>query len=60
MTRCVFVEGAATCRTLTARSFFVNGVPGEWPCCGQHGHRMLKALMAAFPGHGIYTRKGER
>lgn len=54
---CYRVAGVVSCHSGTFRSFFVNGVPGEWPCCGPHGNRMLRELMAAFPGHGVYTRK---
>ncbi len=61
MTRCSYrIGGAVQCGTSAPRSFFVNGQPGEWRCCGPHGRRMLRELMAAFPGHGVYTRRSER
>lgn len=48
------------CSASTSHIFYVGRIPGAWPACPRHSRKVLKDLMAQFPGHGVYTRRAER
>lgn len=59
--RCVWADVlGGQCSARTFRVFYVNRIPGAWPACHHHGRRVLKDLMAQFPGHGVFSRRLDR